>query len=74
MRCADSRKLPGAVRRHYRLQCAHARIIVELDLSSAEAADNAPTMTSRKFTDFVFRHVPENPQLRRLSDDILGAY
>jgi hypothetical protein len=24
--------------------------------------------------EFVLRHVPENPQLRRLGDEILGAY
>ena len=27
-----------------------------------------------KFTDFIFRHMPENPQLRRMGDEILGAY
>ena len=56
------------------LQRAHAGIIVEFDLSPAEAADNAPAMALCKFTDFLFRHVPENPQLRRLGDDIFGAY
>src|SRR4030095_429600 len=57
-----------------RLQRAHARIIVEFDLAPAETADNAPTMALCKFSDFVFRHVPQNPQLRRLGNDILGAY
>jgi hypothetical protein len=56
------------------LQRAHARIIVEFDLSPAEAANNAPAMALCKFTEFVVRYVPKNPQLRRLGDDILGAY
>jgi hypothetical protein len=56
------------------LQRAHACIIVEFNLSPAEAADNAPAMALCKFTEFVFRHVPENPQLRRLGNEILRAY
>ena len=53
---------------------AHACIIIEFDLPSAEAADNAPAMVRCKFAKFVLRHVAQNAQLRRLRDDILGAY
>jgi hypothetical protein len=53
---------------------AHARIIVEFNLSPAEAADNSPAVVRCKFTKFVFRHLPQNPQLCRLRHDVLRAY
>jgi hypothetical protein len=43
-------------------------------LSAAQARDDPPAMALCEFTEFVFRHVAENSQLRRLSDHILGAY
>jgi len=57
-----------------RLQRAHTGIIVKFDLSPAKAADNAPPTALCKLTDFIFGHVPQNPQLRSLSHDIFGAY
>jgi hypothetical protein len=55
------------------LHSAHARVIVEFDLSSAEPEDDAPAMGLCEFKELLLRYITENPQLRGLGDDVLGA-
>jgi hypothetical protein len=71
LRAADHTRSPTGHPRQ--LKRAHACVIIKFDLSAAQAADNAPAMAPCKFTDFLLRHISEDPQLRRLRHDVFGA-
>jgi hypothetical protein len=51
-----------------------ARVVVKLDLPSADAANDPPAMLPRQVAQFLSRERAHDPQLRRMGHEILGFH
>src|SRR5438093_12145053 len=51
---------------------ALARVIVKFDLASPKATHHTPAMALSKISNFRLGHFSQNPQFRRLRDEVLG--